>query len=241
MKLIEKLGQSIKELSSSNGTFLKEAESFLNDEDLVKFAIALNQAASILTEASSLLNGKEGLTEEDVGELGILASELDKSGDPILQKQASVLDEILLTIGSDPKAQGAFKKAQEDEIERLRIKYRDTNHDEYTKGREQSHKELNVNDAIKAIDAKVKKYRPMESALSTRYSPDMPGVSLVRVGEGIWQCPITKKIYDFKAGYTTAKGNVVPGSDVSNQTQQLGFRAPEHSNFSTREEILNRS
>jgi len=240
MKLIEKFAKLVNECSLPDSSFLKEAEQLLNDEDLVLFVSALQEAAEHLKIATSILGEKEGLKAQDLDEFAILAQAFDESGDEFLQKQASVMDEILLTIGADPKAQGAFKKAQEDEIDRLRAKYRDTNRDEYTKGREQFKKEINVNDAIKEIDAKVKKYRPMEASLSTRYSPDMPGVSLVRIGEGIWQCPITKKIYDFKAGYTTAKGNVVPGSDVSNQTAQLGFRAQDSMNFSSREEVLNR-
>lgn len=240
MNQFETLTKMAKMLLNSDNEIIAEAEQHLNDDDLVLFATILTEAAGKIAEAANIVASKKQLTSLDVDELGALATSLDETGDPVLQKQAAVLDEILLTIGADPKALGAFKKAEQDEIDRLRARYQDTNRNEYTKAVEEHKKEINVNEAIKAIDSKVKKYRPMEAALSTRYSPDMPGVSLMRVGDHVWQCPITKKIYDFRSGYTTAKGNVVPGSEVSNQTQHLGFRAQEHMNFSTREAVLNR-
>lgn len=228
-------------LLNPHGDFLKRAEIHLNDQDLFIFSKILVSAGLQIKDAATLIKRKkQRISEMDVEEIAAVAQAFDESGDPMLQKQAAVLDEILLTIGADPKALGAFKKAEQDEIDRLRARYQDTNRNEYTKAVEEHKKEINVNEAIKAIDSKVKKYRPMEAALSTRYSPDMPGVSLMRVGDHVWQCPITKKIYDFRSGYTTAKGNVVPGSEVSNQTQHLGFRAQEHMNFSTREAVLNR-
>jgi len=225
---------------SEDGKLMTLAEEYLNDKDLTSFAENISLAKDYLQKAASVfVKNAAQFTEEDVAELAILAQSLDDSGDEVLQKQASVLDEILVSIGADPKAQMVFKKAESDEIERLRAKYQDTNHDEYTKAKEQMDKENEVSEAIKAIDKKVKKYRPLEASLNTRYSPDMPGVSLVRIGDGIWQCPITKKIYNFRDGYTSAKGNVVPGTDVANQTQNLGYRAQEHMNFSTRESALN--
>jgi len=146
----------------------------------------------------------------------------------------------LMTIGSDPKARMAFKKAQDEEINRLRARYREQRGEEaYSVVKTQQDKENRVNEAVKAIDQKVKKYRPLEAPLSTRYSPDMPGVSLMRIGDNVYQCPVTKKIFDFRSGYTTAKGNKIPGGDVTNQTQHLGYQAQEHMNFSTREEALN--
>lgn len=237
-QLISKINE-ILAILGQDGELMQTAEKYLNNDSLNEFSGELLYAGDNIKKALEIfVHNAEMVNEQDIDELGALAQALDETGDPVLMKQASVLDEILITIGADPKAQAAFKKAQDDEIERLRAKYQDTNRDQYTKAREEHRKEINVNEAIKEIDRKVKKYRPLEASLSTRYSPDMPGVSLVRVGDGVWQCPITKKVYDFRSGYTTAKGNVVPGSDVSNQTQHLG-RAQEHMNFSTREELLN--
>lgn len=239
-ELTDKIAE-LKDIVDEDGDLMVIAEKYLNDYNLEQFALELRIVVDHLDRAKKLFEANaEEMTEENIDDLGALAQALDESGDSILMKQASVLDEILMTIGANPKARGAFKKAEQEEIDRLRAKYNDTNKDYYTKAREEHKKEINVNEAIKAIDNKVKKYRPLEASLSTRYSPDMPGVNLMRIGEHVYQCPVTKKIYDFKSGYTTAKGNIVPGSDVSNQTQHLGFRAQEHMNFSSREDALNR-
>lgn len=238
-QLISKINE-ILSLLGHDGELMQIAERYLNNDSLADFLGELMMAENAINRALRDFNkNAEMVNEQDIDELGALAQALDETGDPVLMKQASVLDEILITIGADPKAQAAFKKAQDDEIERLRAKYQDTNRDQYTRATEEHRKEINVNEAIKEIDRKIKKYRPLEASLSTRYSPDMPGVSLVRIGDSVWQCPITKKIYDYRSGFTTTKGNVVPGGDVSNQTQHLGYRAQEHMNFSTREELLN--
>lgn len=239
----QELINKIEEMESAvneDGRLMQIAERYLDDHNLNIFAERLSLINSALNDLKKIFkNVAANISENEIEEMGAVAQAFDESGDPLLQKQASVIDEILLTIGADPKAQMAFKKAQEDEIERLRAKYKNVNNDQYTKAREQEQKEIKVNEAIKDIDEKIKKYRPMEASLSSRYSPDMPGVSLVRIGDSVWQCPITKKIYDFKNGYTTSKGNIVPGTDVSNQTQNLGFRGQEHMMFSTREDTLN--
>jgi hypothetical protein len=235
-ELIAKLEGLVEILSSPDSEFMKEAEELLDSDVLVQFAAMINGAANSIVDAKRLVEDVEGVTETDIDELAALAQSLDESNDPILRKQASAIDELLITIGANPKAQGAFKKAQDEEIEKLRAKYNQEN-DLYTKAKKEHDKQNKVEEAKKAIESKVKKYRPLEAPLSTRYSPDMPGVSLVRISEGVYQCPVTKKIYDFKAGYTTAKGNKVPGSEVSNQTQEFDYTA-QHMNFSTREDSL---
>jgi len=227
-------------LIDTNSDILSEAERHLNDDDLVLFATILTDAGSKIADAAKFIAARKQMTIQDIEELGAVAQSLDDSGDPVLQKQASAIDELLMTIGSDPKARMAFKKAQDEEINRLRARYREQRGEEaYSVVKTQQDKENRVNEAVKAIDQKVKKYRPLEAPLSTRYSPDMPGVSLMRIGDNVYQCPVTKKIFDFRSGYTTAKGNKIPGGDVTNQTQHLGYQAQEHMNFSTREEALN--
>ena len=61
----------------------------------------------------------------------------------------------------------------------------------------------------------------------------------MRVADSVYQCQLDKQIYNYEAGYTTMAGNQIPGTGVSNQTQHLGFQAQEHSNFGSREEVLN--
>jgi hypothetical protein len=189
--------------------------------------------------------GSSGLLETNSGielmnMLVAWASELDKTGDPELIKEASVIDEILLTLAAPKDAKDAFKLAEDQEIERLREKYRsEALDDRYKRPREELQKDLKTADAVKAIENSVKEYRPMEAPLSTRTCPDHPGAQMQRVGDNIYQCSLDKKVYNYRGGFTTMKGNQVPGGDVSEQTQSLGDRAVEHMSFDTRESKLN--
>jgi hypothetical protein len=234
------LRKIVETLNDSNSEVFKEAADYLNDSDLDIFASILAEVADKLSLAADLVEDKKTVLPSDIIEMAAVAQAFDESGDEVLRKQASVLDEILITIGADPKAQTAFKKANDEELARLRAKYRgERGEAAYTSAKKEHDEAIGVDEATKAIKNKVKEYRPMEASLSTRYCPDMPGVSLMRIGDNVYQCPVTKKVYDFRSGFVTAKGNKVPGTDVSNQTQHLGFRGTEHMNFSTRDGALN--
>jgi len=240
MRVTTLLNELSKKLTNPDGELMVTAEKGGN-EVLLRVADALASCACILKMAADETDDLEPIiTSDRLDEMAEVATAFDNSGDDLLRKQASVMDELLLTIGSKKNSIANFKSAQDTEVEKQRQKYRDQALEEaYTKAREQHNEEIGVEDAKQALDKKVKQYRPLETSLSTRYSPDMPGVQLMRIGDNVYQCPVTKKIFNYNAGYTTAKGNKVPGSAVENQTQQLGFRAPEHMNFSTREEVLN--
>lgn len=60
--------------------------------------------------------------------------------------------------------------------------------------------------------------RQRDFPLSTRYCPDHRGVSILRVDENTYQCPLDGKLYDFKSGYKNYDGEFVPGGCVSHQT-----------------------
>lgn len=66
-----------------------------------------------------------------------------------------------------------------------------------------------------AIDKTV---RYVSRSLSTRYSPDRPGVLARRVSDGIMQDPITNKVYDWNEGFKTEGGEDFPGGHVALQT-----------------------
>jgi len=55
-------------------------------------------------------------------------------------------------------------------------------------------------------------------SLSTRYSPDRVGVQAKRISDGVFQDPITNKIYDWNEGFKTEDGDVFSGGGVSLQT-----------------------
>jgi hypothetical protein len=236
-EFINKISEIIKDLEE-DGKLMEVAEKYLDDDGLTDLAEELISAKECLEKAKSLYEEKaENFSEEDIDDIYDVAQVLDDSGSPELQRVASVLDEIMLTIGADKRIQSNFKKAQDDEIDKLKKKFNEqVSKDVYSTVDKE--KELYVNEAIKEIDKKVKKYRPLEASLSTRYSPDMPGVSLIRISDGIWQCPETKKIYDYREGFTTDKGNIIPGGTVAEQTH-LDNLYEGHSTFSTREDILN--
>jgi hypothetical protein len=55
-------------------------------------------------------------------------------------------------------------------------------------------------------------------SLSTRYSPDRVGVQARRVADGVYQDPITNKIYDWNEGFRTEDGETFSGGGLSLQT-----------------------
>lgn len=58
-------------------------------------------------------------------------------------------------------------------------------------------------------------------SLSTRYSPDRVGVQARRVSDGVYQDPITNKVYDWNEGFTTEDGQKFEGGRVSLQTDLI--------------------
>lgn len=178
------------------------------------------------------------VTPESLQEMAAIASEFDKSGDPMLMKQAAVLDEILLTIGADKTVVSAIQHAQDKEIVRLRSLAEDDKDNPYTSSKKIHDKSNHVAEAQKEI-GKIKEYRPLEAPLNTRTCPDHPGAQMARIAEHTYQCSLDKGVYNYENGYTTMKGNVVPGGTVSNQTQDLYDRPNEFTSFETRESKLN--
>lgn len=199
----------------------------------------LGKANEILSEGIDIISSATSdIAPEKLQEIATLASEFDKSGDPLLMKQAAVLDEILLTIGAQKSAVIAAKRSQDIEIARLKALAEGKEKDPYTISREVHDKSNRVAEAQKEI-SKIKEYRPMESPLNTRTCPDHPGAQMARVAEHTYQCSLDKSIYNYETGYTTMKGNNIPGGSVSNQTQSLYDRPNEFTSFETRENKLN--
>lgn len=227
MKLSEKLLIVAGWLEDSENDLLVNAE---HDQScLLTVASALVKAAEALREGADEISKLEPamLTPEKLDEMAAVAQAFDESGDELLRKQASVLDEILLTLAAPRGAAIDFRQANDDRIEQLKKKYKDT----------KSHQdELNkVSDSLKAIEKSpvYKTYRPLESPLSTRYCPDHAGGMIVRIGEHTWQCVMDKKVYNFDSGFKTMRGNVVPGGGVEHQTPDHAEEG--HSVFDTRD------
>lgn len=203
------------------------------DEDCLKVvAASCVEAAAALKVAADKVESIEppeesALTPESIASVAALAEALDSSGDPELQKQASVLDELLLSIAAPPDAAAQIKKLQDNRLEALKQKYEAP--------REELHKTNMIDKSEKAIEASemTKRLNILEAPLSSRYCPDHPGVQIARVGEHMWQCEMDKKTYNFDTGFTLNNGTKVPGGDVAQQTQ--GLNTPFHAIFDTRE------
>lgn len=230
MRIAEMLHAIASWLESPNNEALLLSE--YNEECLQVVAASCVKAALVLKNAATEVDELEPLKEssitpESLQGLANIANAFDASGDCNLQKQASVIDELLLTIASPPNALAFRKDLEDNRLEELKKKY------------ENPSKELNktnkIADSEKAIDKSqmTKQYKILEAPLSTRYCPDHAGVQIARIGEHIWQCELDKKTYNFESGFDLNNGSKVPGGDVSQQTQ--GIDVPTHAIFDTRE------
>jgi hypothetical protein len=177
------------------------------------------------------LEGEFATSVDGLSAVASFANELDKSNDPVLQKYASVLDELLITLAATQEEVNRLKMQQDNKTEELKKKYQNI--------KTELDNKLKSKEAVEAIKKSpyFKEYRPMEAPLSTRYSPDHPGVQVARVGEGLWQDGLTGKVYDYQAGFTTERGVKVPGGSVSGQTD-LDLK-DQHVIFDNREGRVN--
>ncbi len=231
MRIAEMLHAIASWLESPNNEALLLAE--YDEKCLQVVAASCVEAATALKKAAEHVNSIEPpeeskITLESIQELANLATALDSSGDVQLKKQASVLDELLLSIAAPPNAYGERKDLQEQRLVELKKKYEQP--------REDLHEANLIGRSEKAIDKSdmTKRYAILEAPLSTRYCPDHPGVQIGRVGEHMWQCEMDKKTYNFETGFELNNGAKVPGGDVAQQTQN-NLNVPYHAIFDTRE------
>jgi hypothetical protein len=215
MKLSEKIMVVANWLESSNNELLIESEN--NEENMNKLALSLIHAADTLKDVAeeiseSEVSLKSEITPEFLDGVAALASAFSESDDDLLKKQANVLDEILFTLAAPKNYLSNFKKEELDKIEELKKKYKNVN------------SEINeVNKVSESLDSikdspVYKEYRPLEAPMSSRTCIDHPGALLARVGDNTWQCSLDHKVYNYDIGFTTLKGNKVPGGSVSEQT-----------------------
>lgn len=228
----------------------KEADKLLaltDDESLLQGVLAdiVARGQSLGEDIFKLMNNLTGdhtdringadINGRDLDAMAEVAKEFDESGDPLLQRQASVLDHVL-TIFSKEK----FNKTadENDQIDKLKEKYRQREMDEKYKNPSIAiAKQDNTTGVADKMSEtfKKKQYRPMEAALSTRTCQDHAGVPLIRVGEDVYQCNLDKKIFDFKQGYTLNSGTKVPGSAVENQNRSIYDNVNSDQQFDSRE------
>lgn len=233
MRISEMLHAIASWLESPNNEALLLAE--YDDECMKVVSESCVLAAALLKNAAEEVDGIEPppesvITSESIQEIAALAGVFDASGDSGLKKQASVLDELLLSIAAPPGALSSKKAAEDYRLEELRKKYHNP-----TKELADAHKFADVANAIDKSKM-TKAYNILEAPLSSRYCPDHPGTQVARIGEHLWQCELDKKMYNYDTGFTLINGNKVPGGDVSNQTQDLNL--PAHTIFDSREDRM---
>lgn len=241
MSIAEGLKRLAARLQTDADAVLAEAEQteyFQPTLEVVANAVkALEDFADIIGEA-----GVGVLTPDKLEELAAVAQAFDESGDELLRKQASVLDEILLTIGTPQGAVAGLRAKADEEVEKLRARHRDERREDlYGRAKKELDGRNKKDEIVKAVKDQVKEYRPLESTLSTRYCPDHPGVGIVRIGDHVYQCSLDRKIYNWESGFTTMKGNKIRGGGVQYQTHDDGQRGGGYyTSFNTRESLLSR-
>jgi hypothetical protein len=231
----------VSELLTAMATWLEspENEALLlaeyDDQCLDVVADTCISAASILrlgAAQADLIEPTEEpkLTAEKLDHLNRIITAFDTSGDEDLQKTASVMDELLLTISAPPDWVRNHKQAQKDRLDVLKRDYDRVNG------------ELDAFNGVKESAKAIEKspffdeVRIMDHALNTRTCPDHPGAQMARVGEAMWQCSMDKKVFNYAAGYTTEKGEKVPGQYIGNSPHE--FDRHPRSMFDTREDRL---
>lgn len=214
----------------------KELEDKFIELDTDDESIKKSFASAIAT--LQIMNDYSSDFKHDLDAIAALATAFDISDDPELQKEAEILDDFLLSLASPKSALAAINMVYDKELSELRVKKRNDATDSAFDHKEFFDNVYNKKNITNAIKEQVNIRRPLEEPLSTRHSPDHPGVQLLRVTDSIYQDPLTGKTYDYSAGYTTDKGNKVPGTSVDRQNADI-HSEQARSVFTTREELLN--
>ena len=220
-ELLNKLSELKNTFSNPDNEILKLAGDCCNEcLDSVAFMINNLQAAIENCEKEIKSFAFDG--SHHLESTAALANEFDASGDPFLKRQAEILDQALFVLS---------------ELDPDQKKYQERNfNDAYAWPREELKKSFRIAETRKAIENnKPKNYRPNEAALSTRHCPDHPGVPFLRIADYVYQCSLDHKIYDFKEGFSTLKGNTVPGGSVVNQWKDNDLHHAGQMGFETRE------
>ena len=236
-KLSDKLEKLANSFEDVDNELLVLADEDGDDQVLSVISEAVVALAAILKTAKAYVDHSAGKTTEintkDLERLVAMAGDLDNSGDPELVRQASVIDQLLENFAYK---KGAYS-SEEKELEKLQDKYKEERGEWLYKGvREELHNQIAADEAKKQIAKNVKEYRPLEAPLSNRYCPDHSGTMVMRVSDDVYACPIDGKHYNYREGFTTMKGNKIPGTSVDQQSASVQDSVRQQAtSFSTRE------
>lgn len=204
---LQEVAQSFISCAATLNELCKNQSQKLDEKELKEFK---DFCKSKKEEVEGPEEKNEEVTEKDLEAVAALAEEFSKSNDTLLRRQASVLDQVLLTFAVQ-EAKDEQKKAYDAKIAQIK--------ENLGKDKKETVKQsFKADEVAKVVDENIKEYRPLETPLKTRSCTDHPGHQLIRISDDVYQCSLDKKTYDFKSGYTTLKGNKVPGGDVALQS-----------------------
>jgi hypothetical protein len=201
-----------------------------NDDCIKIVAESCIMAADCLRKAAEQVETIEpptesNITPENIESLANLAEALDSTNDPELKKQASLIDELLLTIAADPsevKQRKEYDDARVADLKRI-----------YNKGKEKSDEWNKVESVAKEV-SKTPMYQEVKiqtMPLKTRLCPDHQS-QMFRIADDIFQCDLDGKQYNFREGFTLEDGRHFPGGGVDLQRE---LSTPYQSIFDSRE------
>ena len=150
------------------------------DNECLKVAVeSCIEAAFILKNAAEKVDDIEppeesNITAESLDGLAQIATAFDTSGNLDLKKQASVIDELLLTIASPPNIFAERKDLEDNRLEELKKRYQQP--------RKELEKINKIVDSVNAIEKSdfMKDRKIIETSLNTRTCPDHPGAQMAR-------------------------------------------------------------
>lgn len=172
-------------------------------DKLIRYADYMDKAGySLVANAIDMAcNDSDGSYKKALSRLTLFGLMLDADG---LSTQADFIDTYLSLTDESLKKKADLPGAKE---------LYDTK-----KHREESLFGALVDEAQKEPEPDMETWKGGSHPLLTRYSPDYPGVMMLRISDGVYQDLLSKKVYDFRTGFISDTGTRYHGGSVAFQT-----------------------
>lgn len=230
---------------------LETFKSFLGDpqenyDNLIKLVEDYHKKSKIPeqieTEEEAMRHREEleAKTSEELGKIQ-LASRIE-----VFEKLADISDRLdKLGASEEASLVDGFIKSHADEV--LDYQGEDEKGEQSKRYDSKYHRSLQVRKPKTDIDREGRDKHHIDtmqsvefSALSTRYCPEHIGVTVGRIGELTYQCPLDGAVYNWETGWVGHEGKEYPGGSVAAQTPYSSNHAIPHRVFDSRESVLNR-
>jgi hypothetical protein len=236
---------------------LEVIEKGINDIESTSMTFAPGpEAKRLVGELKKLFGfvGKESSVELNIFEkLSAIADRLDSFGaadeadavDAFIAKHAAKKKEEPAPAAEAPvfKADVVMEHKPEADTEQSK-RYDDKHHHSLQVREPKTNKERMDLEGYKGTHH-VHTYQPVKEAMekeaaSTRYCPEHIGVTMGRVGEATFQCPLDGKTYNWEVGFTDYDGKHHEGGSVAAQTPDSSGVEIAHRVFDSRSSAINR-